>query len=122
VLHQPLWYLLRAHLGSRLLERLHMGLGLCQHTVMYPVEGAGTFLGDASTCPGCACLLPSLQYSRAWLPGRSASPEAAALFLCCRRNGAWRGKPSTLPPALVSSPSQCLLQGAIPTSRSTWAI
>lgn len=63
VLHQLLWYLHRAHLRSSL-ERLPVGLS-CQHPMMCPVEGVGTFLGDASTCPGCACFPSSQQSSHA---------------------------------------------------------
>lgn len=81
-----------------------MGLGSCQHPVTCPVEGVGTFLSDASTRPGCACLPPSLQCTHAWLPGRPVSPEAATLFLCCTSNGPWRGKPSVISPALLPQP------------------
>lgn len=63
-LHQLLWYLQRAHLRSWLLEWLPVGFS-CQHPMMCPVEGVGTFLGDASTCPGCACFPSSQQSSRA---------------------------------------------------------
>lgn len=44
---------------SQLLEWLRMELCSCLHPVMCPVEDAGAFLSDASTCPGCACLPPS---------------------------------------------------------------
>lgn len=54
-------YLQRAHLRSWLLEWLPVGLS-CQHPMMCPVQGVGTFLGDASTCPGCASF-PSSQQS-----------------------------------------------------------
>lgn len=64
VLHQLLWYLQRAHLRSCLLEWLPVGPS-CQHHMMCPVEGVGTFLGDAYTCPGCACFPSSQQSSHA---------------------------------------------------------